>query len=94
MRTEIKNENWEEIFRNKNVQQTWDLFQDKISGLIERNIPKKKITNNHKPPWTNREIQSAIKKKRKAWDQYKRSKKFNSKEEIDLKWIEYTKKNK
>ena len=92
MRTEIKNENWEEIFRNKNVQQTWDLFQDKISGLIERNIPKKKFTNNHKPPWTNREIQSAIKKKRKAWDQYKRSKKFNSKEEIDLKWIEYTKK--
>ena len=37
-------------------------------------------------------LKSAIKKKRKAWDQYKRSKKFNSKEEIGLKWIEYTKK--
>ena len=92
MRDEIRNENWEEILQNTDVQQAWDLFQDKISGLIERNIPKKKFTNNHEPPWSSREIQSAIKDKRKAWDQYKRSKKLNSQKETDIKWTEYTKK--
>ena len=92
MRDEIRNENWEEILQNKDVQQAWGLFQDKISGLIERNIPKKNFRNNHKPPWSSREIQSAIKDKRKAWDQYKRSKKLNSQKETDIKWTEYTKK--
>ena len=62
---------WVKDFENKNTQNMWDIFHDRLTGMIERHIPKKKYTNNKKPPWWSREINIVSKAKKKAWHKYK-----------------------
>ena len=75
---EMKNElieiNWPDKLDNLNTQQAWNSFQGLLEGMIENYIPKKKFTLRKKKPWINREVITAIKNKRKAWDRYKKKK--------------------
>ena len=82
-RNDLEAIEWEEIFHEKTVQENWDFFQNTVTGLIEKHIPKKRYLSKKKPPWMGRDLDKKIKKKHQAWDKYKRNK---SKEN----WENYT----
>ena len=66
MRNDLLDIDWEAELRDKHTQQIWDILENKINGLIEKHIPKKKYTTSKSPPWYDREI-SLSKDKKKAW---------------------------
>ena len=41
MREDFDSINWRDEMENASTQQAWDHFHNKITGLIERHIPKK-----------------------------------------------------
>ena len=85
MRDEFNDINWRDGLERVQTQQAWDLFHNKISGLIERHIPKKKYTSSKRPPWYGREVGNLSNVKRKAWHKYKKN-------PCDANWSEYTQK--
>ena len=72
MREELDNIDWEDLLDTCNSQETWDLIHNKLTGLIERYVPRKKFTNNTSPPWYNRDIRILNKNKRQAWNKYRK----------------------
>ena len=63
---------WEEELFNKNVDEAWTLFLDKLNRLIAIFIPKRKNRNRKSKPWVNLNVKSSIKAKNKAWKDYKK----------------------
>ena len=70
MREDFRNIEWDKELKNSNTQQAWDIIHNKLTGLIERHVPKKKFTHSKKPPWYGRQIGTLSNKKRKAWHKY------------------------
>ena len=72
----IKNDmndiDWVTELADSTIDEAWGLFSRKLSGAIERHIPKQKYKNRKKPPWLNRESILAIKEKHKTWNRYKK----------------------
>ena len=85
MRQEIGDIDWEAEIENMPTQRAWDCFHSKITGLIERYVPKKKYTSSSKPRWYGRDIGKLSNAKRKAWHKYK-------KDPCDTNWQNYTSK--
>ena len=52
MREELDSPEWIESILSLNVQEAWNNISNKITGLIERYITKKKYTHNRSPPYT------------------------------------------
>ena len=82
MRAEISDTDWS-FLDNLDTQQTWDAIHSRLTGLIERHIPKKKYTHTKHPPWYGRDIGVLSKNKKKAWKKYR-------KDPSDLNWSNYT----
>ena len=72
MREECASIDWNKELENKNTQQTWDHIHSRLTGLIERHVPKKKFTHSKSPPWYGREIGTLSNHKRKVWHRYKK----------------------
>ena len=73
MQNDLLDIDWEAELRDEHTQQIWDILENKINGLIEKHIPKKKYTTSKSPPWYDREIGKLSKDKKKAWRTYKNS---------------------
>ena len=73
MRTEFSDAAWTESLDTMDTQQAWDSFHNRLLGLIEKHVPKKKYTNAKRPPWYGREIGLLSKQKKKAWNKYRKS---------------------
>ena len=73
MRADLEEIDWESEFLNLNTQQRWDKFYNKINGLIQRHVPKKKFTTSRKYPWYGREINTLSREKKRAWNKYQKS---------------------
>ena len=73
MREDFNNIEWDKELENSNTQQAWDTIHNKLTGLIERHVPKKKFTHSKKPPWYGREVGNLSNKKRKSWHNYKKN---------------------
>lgn len=84
MREELGQLDWQQCLNNKNVQQSWDTIRNKINGLIEKHVPKKRYLSSKKPAWYGRDIGNISKLKKKAWSNYKK----NPSPEL---WAQYTK---
>ena len=85
MREDFSQIDWVQELDGKNTQDSWDIIHDKITGMIERHVPKKKFTNSKGPPWCGREIGNLSNQKRKYWHKYKRN-------PCQSTWSEYTEK--
>jgi hypothetical protein len=83
MRNEIQDRHLLDQSPNLNTQDSWNLFQNAISGLIERHIPKKRYLSITKPPWLNRHLKGFVKENYKAWNKFRKDK-------SDAKWEIYT----
>ena len=83
MRDDFNNISWDQELNNRNTQDSWDIIHGKLTGLIERHVPKKKFTNSKSPPWYGREIGNLSNQKKKYWHKYKKN-------PCHATWIEYT----
>ena len=78
-RKEMANVDWVSELEGKNVNETWDSIRSKVAEVIEESVPWKRGIN--KPKWYNKELERLIRKKRGAWNKWKKTKKVEDKEE-------------
>ena len=79
----IEEINWNEKFRNKSIQECWEIFKDIIHELINKFIPMS-TPKDYNAPWMNRKLLKLWKKKQNAWQRY-------STEKSQRKWRLYRK---
>jgi hypothetical protein len=48
-----------------------------VHGLVEQYVPARRLRNHDRPPWLNRDILRAIRKKKRLWRQAKQGQKVN-----------------
>jgi len=72
MRKELGKNNWAREFRNCTASQMWSKLKQKIHGAAKKYVPKKKILRTGRPPWLNKEILAAVRKKQRMWKETKR----------------------
>ena len=68
----LKEINWWEIFRDKNIQECYDLFLKEYRRgcelFLNKIVPKKKV--NTRPRWLNKELKSMLRVKHGLWMKY------------------------
>ena len=80
-RREIADVDWVSELEGKNVNETWKSIRNKVAAVIEEYVPLKKKRGINKPKWYNKELERLIRKKRQAWNKWKKTKKAEDKEE-------------
>ena len=73
IRGEIEEIDWDTLFLEKSVDQSWQLFKDILLSLQDKYIPTVRIKEGSKPKpkWMDKEVTLAIKNKASAWKKYK-----------------------
>ena len=80
-RAKIAGIDWDKELEGKNVEEMWKEIKETLEMVIEENVPWRKIQEKVKPKWYNKEVERLIRSKRKAWNQWKKTKKVEDKEE-------------
>lgn len=91
MRTELKDDKWDEILCGKNVNSMWELIKGRIHGQMTKHVPLRKTCKTNDPLWIDSETKTLIKKKRAAWTKWKERKTEANREEYK-KWEKEVKK--
>jgi ribonucleases P/MRP protein subunit RPP40 len=71
MRDELRRLNWDELLANTTADQAWSTLKSHVDDLVKKHVPERRRRNHNKPPWLNREILRAIRRKKKLWRQAK-----------------------
>ena len=66
---------WLEEFRNKNVQECWNIFKSKLESLIDEHIPMSE-PKDYNEPWMNWKLIRIWRRKYFAWKRYTECKNF------------------
>ena len=74
---------WEEALRGKNVEETWKELRTKIEDALAKHAPWRKRRQKEGPKWMNNDIRRMIQKKRRAWDNWKRTRGMKEKKEYE-----------
>ena len=72
---------WEMELRGKGVNEMWERIQRELNFIVEECVPWKEKKGGDRPKWYNREVKVAIRKKRNAWNHWKKTKRGTDKEE-------------
>ena len=65
---DLQSVDWGQL-HNMNVQESWDIFQEKLQSSIENHITIKRKSKK-KQKWTDKKCLDAVKKKHRAWNKY------------------------
>ena len=68
---------WENEFKEKDTESSWEVFRDKLNNLVEDSVPLKVVKGGNKPLWMQKGIMKVIRKKRKLWKTYSDTKEFS-----------------
>jgi hypothetical protein len=71
MRLEMETIDWDRLFANKNVEENWLSFRNKLMDCAERNIPRRMIKVVARQRWVTNEIIKLIRMKKRRWREYK-----------------------
>jgi hypothetical protein len=71
MRNELGLIDWQSELVHENADKAWDKFRNILESCVEKHVPTAEITDNGRPKWLSREIVRLIRKKKKAWKQYR-----------------------
>ena len=78
MRKILADVNWGELFLNKDVDQVWSAIEGKLLETVETCVPYVMMdgdgTRKRKPKWMNSNVMAQIRKKKKAFNNYLKSK--------------------
>ena len=68
-------QNWEDIFENKDVNTRWEILKTEIKHAQKICIPVSKVdVKRRKPVWWNNQMLMKVKKKHQAWNRYQNTK--------------------
>ena len=73
MVNEMSAVSWGEILADETVENAWQIFKEKLSETVERNVPKHGTRTPLKNPWMTREILRLVRQKRRKWKTVKLS---------------------
>jgi Reverse transcriptase (RNA-dependent DNA polymerase)/Endonuclease-reverse transcriptase len=71
MRRELGSINWQSELNAVNIESQWRNFKSILESCMTRHVLVKIIKNTNKPRWLSREIIKIIRKKKRAWKDYK-----------------------
>ena len=77
---ELEIVDWDNLFKDKGVEEIWDIFKTNLLEICGRNVPNSKQRQRKRPPWINQEI---IKKSRKKRKLYNKKRQTGTKEDED-----------
>ena len=60
---------WEDSFRDKSVQECWDMYKAKLEELVEENVPMSK-SRDYNEPWMNGRLMRYWRRKHFAWKRF------------------------
>ena len=62
--------NWDEELAEKNTNESWNFFCDKVNEAVDKFIPKTLKNKSSKPRWLNKHIVRLARKKERRWKEY------------------------
>ncbi len=80
---DLSSHNWQALFLNKNITDSWNLFKSKLDIAMRKYIPMKNIKFRIQPPWFDSEIFEMSKVKKRLRKQFKDSQSDHDKESYD-----------
>ncbi len=63
--------NWTEVLSDKNTEEAWEYFEQRLIEEMDKNIPKYRVKQ--KKPYVDREMRRKMKKKYYLWKRYKQT---------------------
>jgi hypothetical protein len=84
MKTELANRDWLYRLRRADAAAVWNILRDKITDLVQRFVPERRMRNQNRPAWLTQNILREIRKKKRLWktvrggiitDEYKQTEK-------------------
>ena len=68
------------LLRGKNIEDSWQVFKDKLTSATNSHIPHRIIQSHKKPnvSWINRNAKTKLNRKQKAWKKYKSSRSLDN----------------
>ena len=73
MRGSIEATDWRHEFDNRNIEESWSYFKNMLDELVEASVPLRRKRRATAPKWVDKEVKKAVREKRRAWDQWKRT---------------------
>ena len=73
----LNENNWEAEFRDKTVQECWNLFKGKLETLVNEHIPMS-VPKDYNEPWMNGKLMKLWRNKYFAWKRYTETKSYRS----------------
>jgi hypothetical protein len=67
MKQEMAGRDWNELLKDMSADQAWDMLKKHVHQLIAKHVPERRRRNNNRPPWLNRDILRAIRRKKRLW---------------------------
>ena len=70
MNCRLANYQWSDLFQDREIQECWNLFKTILLELQNELVPKTEVGKKNKPPWMNKDVVEAIRKKKGLWKKY------------------------
>ncbi len=64
MRRDIEAIEWEELMKDKNIEEAWNCFRRKMDEIVDQHVPRFVNTRKKRPDWITQDIARQIRKKR------------------------------
>ena len=77
----FSNIDWETDLERLNCEEAWNKFKEEYTRATEDHIPLKKQKKKSKPPWLRAGVKRSVKKKCKAFQKYKKTKRYKDYQE-------------
>ncbi|KAJ8018258.1 LINE-1 reverse transcriptase-like [Holothuria leucospilota] len=71
MINDYKDSDWNELFRNKTVEEMWQIWLNMYKEHVKKHVPQISPKRKLKPKWMTNEVKRLIRRKRKAWKSYR-----------------------
>jgi Reverse transcriptase (RNA-dependent DNA polymerase)/Endonuclease-reverse transcriptase len=92
MRNELSGVDWAAELQGQNIEEKWRKFKLILENSTTRHVPVRKCRNTTKPRWLSRDLVKLVRKKKRAWKEYKLARTDETRDRY--KAIEYELKNK
>ncbi len=67
MRRDIEANEWEELMKDKNIEEAWNCFRRKMDEIVDQHVPRFVNTRKKRPDWITKDIARQRRMKKRLW---------------------------
>jgi hypothetical protein len=67
MRDEVRRWNWRDDMRGTSTESAWEKLRDKVTAVVEKYVPKRRLRNRNRPPWLTQDILREVRRRKRMW---------------------------